>query len=87
MKKILVVGALMTAGCLIPEKLCAQVVVAIKPVAPKAIILKPRSARLHTLWVAGHWKWNHRKKRYEWEKGALATASPAPTRPIREERL
>ena len=47
----------------------AQVVVAVKPVRPAVVVVKPVKARKGYVWVDGHWKYNQRKARYIWVKG------------------
>lgn len=47
----------------------AQVVVKRKPAAPKVVVVKSKRPSARHIWVAGHWKWNPRRKQYVWVDG------------------
>ena len=69
MKK-LIIGSLLMAMTLAGgmESVNAQVVVKVRPVRPKAVAKPVRPAAGH-VWIAGHWKWNKRAKKYNWVAG------------------
>ena len=47
----------------------AQVIVKIKPVAPKVILKKSRKPYKNAVWIDGYWGWNKRTNRYVWKSG------------------
>lgn len=46
-------------------------VVIVKPVTPRAAIIRPTHIRTGYIWVDGYWKWHGRHKKYVWINGRV----------------
>ncbi len=54
---------------LLNSQAAAQIVVKVKPTRPKVVVAKPAYIKAGHVWVAGHWQWDKRAKKYTWVKG------------------
>ena len=46
----------------------AQIIIK-KPSKPAAKVVKPKKPGTNYFWVDGHWQWNPRTKKYDWNRG------------------
>jgi hypothetical protein len=66
MKKLVLIPLLLLSFAFASQ---AQVIVKIKPVAPKVVIVKPAAPSSRHIWIDGHWKWDKIQKQYVWVEG------------------
>ena len=53
----------------------SQIIVVKKPARP-AVIVKPRTCGPGKVWIAGHWQWNRRARKYNWVQGTCVRNRP-----------
>ena len=66
MKKLLIL-----LGFLIPFSFAcsAQIIVQVRPVAPKVVIVKPVCPGPRFVWIEGGWRWDKPMRQYVWVEG------------------
>jgi hypothetical protein len=56
-------------GFALPAASSAQVVVRVRPVAPKVVVVRPAERRAGWVWADGEWRWDRPTKQYVWVEG------------------
>jgi hypothetical protein len=70
MKKIFLTAFALIAGIFIhTQSLTAQVIVKVRPVAPRVVAVRPPMRGRGMVWIEPEWYWNRHQKMYVWREG------------------